>query len=188
MNRRPNRIVLLLAGLVLATVGATALLAAARLVALPEPAALSAESSASFEAYPQAWAAGAVLGGLLAAAVGAWLVKRQFKTRPAGRVGRVTLARGDRGRTTLEAAAVARAAAADLRSRRGVVASHVRMVTFGARPRLLVSLAIDADTEPRTALERAEEVYGRVCRLIGRQTVRVDTVVRPTAAESSRVR
>lgn len=188
MNRRPNRIVLIIVGLVLAAAGTFALLAAGGVVAIAQPADLYDQLAVSVAAYPREWAAGVVVGGLLVAALGAWLVRRQLRTRRGGRVGTVQLDRRDLGGTTLEAAAVARAAAADLRTRRGVVDSNVRMLTFGSRPRLLVSLAIRADTEPRAVLDRAEDVYQRLCRVLGAEAVHVDTRVRPTGEPPSRVR
>lgn len=187
MNRRPNRVVLLLTGLLLVAAGTVALLAADGILAVPEPAELYEQAAASAAAYPREWAAGAVVGGLLVAAVGAWLVQRQLKVRRGGRLSTVTVDRGERGGTTLQAAAVARAVAGDLRARRGVVDSDVRMITFGSRPRLLVSLSINAQTEPRTALDRAEEVYQRVGRVLGRDVVHVDTRVGPSREPSSRV-
>ncbi|MDP8930304.1 MAG: hypothetical protein M3O70_17480 [Actinomycetota bacterium] len=187
MSRRPNRIVLLLAGLLVASTGTVALLSAADILPVAEPGALYDRLTTSALAHPEQWTASVVLGGLLVAAVGTWLVQRQLKIRRGGRLGRVTLTREQRGRTTLEATAVARAAAADLRGRRGVVNSDVRMVTFGSRPRLLVSLAIDTDTEPRKVLGRAEEVYQRLCRLLGKQDLHVETIVRPTGKPPRRV-
>lgn len=187
MNRRPNRIVLTLAGLALVAAGTIALLAATGVVSLRQPGDIYDELAASVTGHSRNWAAGVVIGGLVLAAVGAWLVRRQLRVRRGGRLGTVTLDRRDRGRTTLEATAVARATAADLRARRGVVDSNVRMVAFGSRPRLLVSLAVSADTEPQAALDRAEKVYQRLPGVLGTDAVHVDTTVRPTAQRSSRV-
>lgn len=188
MSRRPNRIVLALLGLVLVAGGALVLLAAYGILPVAEPGALYDDLAAAAEAHPEQWAGGVALGGLLAAALGAWLVRRQLRVRRGGRLGTVTLAREARGRTTLEAASVGRAAAADLRRGRGVVSTHVRMVTYGPRPRLLVALAIDTDTDPRAALGGAEDVYQRICGLLGTPDLHVDTVVRPTAKPGDRVR
>jgi len=187
LNRRPNRIVLLLTGLVLMAAGAVALLAADGILPLPGPAELSEQLAVSAADRPQEWAAGGVIGGLVVAAVGMWLVRRQLRVRRGAGLGTVTLHHHERGRTTVESVAVARAAEADLRARRGVVDSDVRMITLGARPRFLVSLAIGADIEPRAALERAEEAYERVRKVLGRDAVHVDTTVRPTGQPPGRV-
>ncbi|HEV2766361.1 MAG TPA: hypothetical protein VGV63_01480 [Acidimicrobiales bacterium] len=187
MNRRPNRIVLALTGLLLVAAGSFALLAATGVIALRQPGDLYNEVVASVTTYSREWAAGGVVGGLLVAAVGAWLVRRQLTVEEGSRLGTVTLDHRDRGRTTLEAVAVARATAADLRAKRGVVDSAVRMVAFGSRPRLLVSLAVSADTEPHVALDHAEEVYQRLPRLLGTEAVHVDTRVRPTGEGPARV-
>lgn len=187
MNRRPNRFVLLLVGLVLMGAGVTALLAATGVLRLAEPATIYERLTTSANSNPAAWAAATVAGAIVVAAVGAWLVRRQLRIRRGGRLGTVTLDRGERGVTTAEAAAIAGAAAADLRAQRGIIDSTVRMVTFGSRPRLRVHLAISADTDPRTALERAEAVYRRVGQVVGRPAVHVDTTVRPTATQAERV-
>lgn len=188
MNRRPNRIVLGVTGLVLVAAGTLTLLAAGGAVPVAQPADIYHELAASVAAYSWQWTAGVVAGGLLLAAAGAWLVRRQFRAGHGGRLSTLTLDRRERGRTTVEATAVARAAAEDLRARRGVVGSEVRVVAFGSRPRLLVALAVSADTEPRTALDRAEDVYPRLCRVLGTEAVHVDTRVRPTAEPPARVR
>lgn len=187
MNRRPNRIVLCTTGLVLVAAGTAALLAANGIVRVTQPAKIYDQLVDSVAVYSREWTAGVVLAGLLVAAVGAWLVRRQLTPGHGNRLGTVTLDRRERGRTTLEATAMARAAAADLHARRGVVSSDVRMVAFGSRPRLLVSLAVSADTEPHTALDRAEEVYQRVCRVLGSEALHVDTRVRPTGERPARV-
>lgn len=187
MNRRPNRIVLTLTGVVLVAAGTTALLAAGGVVALQQPAQLHDRLTASVAANPEAWTAGVVVGGFLVAAMGFWLVRRQVTAGAGHRLGTLTLRRGPQGRTTLEAAAAARAAATDLRARRGVVGTGVQMVAFGPRPRLRVSLAVNADTEPRVALDRAEEVYERMRRVLGTEAIHVDTTVRPTGEPSARV-
>lgn len=187
MNRRPNRFVLLLTGLLLVAAGTAALLAADGIIPLLEPGELYEQLNTSVGAHPREWAAGVVVGGLLLAGIGAWLVQRQLKLRRGGRLGTVTIQRGDRGGSTLEAAAVARAAAADLKAQRGVIDSRVRMITYGSRPRLLVFLALSADTEPRTALDRAEEVYQRVSQVLDKEAVHVDTRVRPTGERGGRV-
>lgn len=187
MNRRPNRIVLSLTGVLLVAAGTAALLAAEGIVAFEQPARLHDRLTASLAAHSGAWTAGVVVGGLLVAAIGFWLARRQVTTGRRHRLGTLTLDRGQRGRTTLEAAAVTKAAAKDLRARRGVVDSGVRMLSFGARPRVRVSLVVDADTEPRAALDRAEEVYERMCRVMGTDALHVDTTVRSTGESSARV-
>lgn len=187
MNRRPNRIVLSVTGVLLVVAGATALLAAQGVVDLQQPAELHDRLTASVATYPREWTAGVLVGGFLVAAIGAWLVRRQVTAGGGDRLGTLTLHRGRRGRTTVEATAVAGAAAKDLRGRRGVVDSAVRMVSFGARPRVRVWLAVSAHTEPRAVLDRAEHVYQRIGRMLGTDAVHVDTTVQPTGEPSARV-
>jgi hypothetical protein len=187
MNRRPNRAILILASLFLIALGLLSLLAAGGIVPLEQPAELYMQMAESAEAYPWAWLLGLIAGGLILAAVGAWLVSRQLRLGLGGRLGTVVIQRQGAGRTTLQAAAAAKAATADLRSRPPIADSGVRMVTFGSRPRLLVDLDISAETDPHRALEAAEEVYKRLARVLGVDAVNVDTRLRPRPTGESRV-
>lgn len=187
MTRRPNRIVLLLLALLLLAGAAVVLLAAGGLLELVAPADLYGRARSSAVAYPLAWTAGILAAGVLLALVGTWLIRRQFRIRPGGRLETVTVERGERGNTTVQAAPVARAAAADLQQVRGVEDSSVRLVTFGTRPRLIVDLDVDRDAAPRDVLERTESVYERLCGHLGVEGVHVDTVVRPSIRDARRV-
>jgi hypothetical protein len=188
MNRRPNRVVLVLVAVVLLALGLVPLLVGAGLLPLREPADLYGEMVAGAQAFPWAWALGVVLGGILLAALGAWLVRRQLRIRRGGRLDTVVVQRTDRGRTTLKAVSAAQAAAADLSSRKPILDSNVRMVTFGDRPRLIVDLDVPAEGDPRRALQAAEDAYGRLATALGVEAVHVDTQVHPTGSgRASRV-
>jgi hypothetical protein len=187
MTRRPNRVILLVVALVLIAAAVLALLAAAGIVNLLTPADLYQRARASAALYPLAWQAGFAVAGLFLIVLGAWLVRRQLRLRPGGRLDTVTLQRGDRGRTTVAPAQVAGAAAADLRHVRGVAGSNVRLVTFGARPRLIVDLDVDREAPLREVLDRTESVYARLSQSLGVEGVHVDTTVRPTGREQDRV-
>lgn len=187
MNRRPNRATLTLVSLLLIALGLLPLLAAGEVVRLEQPAGLYMRMVAGADAYPWAWLLGFIAGGFIIAAIGAWLVSRQVRLRPGGRLGTVVVQRQEAGRTTLQAAAAAKAAAADLRSRLPITDSGVRMVTFGARPRLYVDLEISAETDPHRALESAEEVYQRLAGVLGVDAVNIDTRLRPRTTGQSRV-
>lgn len=185
MTRRPNRFLLLLLAVLLLAGAAVALLAAAGVLQLLAPSDLYEQAQSSAAAYPLPWAAGIVVGGIVVAILGAWLVRRQLRVRPGGRLGTLTVQRGDRGRTTLPAVAVANAVAADLRRVRGVEGSNVRLVTFGTRPRLIVDIDVDRDASVREVLDRTESVYERLCRHAGVDTVHVTTRTRLGAARQS---
>lgn len=187
MNRRPNRVILTFVALLLIVVGVVGLLATAGLVVLQQPAEVYEQMVAGAAAYPWAWLLGIIAGGLVVALLGAWLVMRQLGGRGSGRLGTVVVQRADRGRTTLKAAAVTRAAAADLRNHTTIQESSVRMATFGARPRFLVNLSVSTDTEPLRALEAAEGVYERLTRVLGADKVIVDTRLRLRPKALSRV-
>lgn len=187
MTRRPNRIVLLLVAALVLAGAAVPLLAAAGQLELLAPADLYEQARASAAAYPLEWLAGIAAAGIVLAALGAWLVRRQLRVRPGGRLGTLAVERGERGRTTLEAAAVANAAAADLRRIRGVENSNVRLVTFGARPRIIVDLDIDRDASLREVLDNTESVYERLCHHLGVDDVHVDTRARPSTRRAGRV-
>ena len=186
MNRRPNRTILTLVALLLIGIGLLPLLAAGEVLPLEQPAGLYRQMVAGADAYPWAWLLGFIAGGLIIAALGAWLVSRQLRARP-GRLGTVVVQRQEAGRTTLRAAAPAKAAAADLRNKPPITDSSVRMVTFGARPRLFVDLEISAEADPHRALESAEEVYQRLAGVLGVDAVNIDTRLRPRTTEQSRV-
>lgn len=187
MNRRPNRVTLTLVALLLIVGGVVGLLAAAGVVALQQPAEVYEQMVAGAGAYPWAWLLGIIAGGLVVALFGTWLVARQVGGRRGGRLGTMVVQRADRGRTTLKAAAVTRAAAADLRSHRTVRDSSVRMITFGARPRFLVNLTVSTDTDPLRALEVAEDVYERLNGMLGADKVIVNTRLRLRPGSPSRV-
>lgn len=187
MNRRPNRATLTLVSLLLIALGLLPLLAAGEVLPLEQPAGLYLQMVAGVDAYPWAWLLGFIAGGFIIAAIGAWLVSRQLRLHPGGRLGTVVLQRGEAGRTTLHAAAAAKAAAADLCNRLPISDSRVRMVTFGARPRLFVDLEISAEADPHRALGSAEEVYQRLAGVLGVDSVNIDTRVRPRITGQSRV-
>ena len=187
MNRRPHRALLTLVALVLIALGLLPFLAAGEVVPLEQPAGLYMQMVAGADAYPWAWLLGFIAGGFIVAALGAWLVSRQLRARPGGRLGTVVVQRQEAGRTTLQAAAAAQAAAADLRTRLPITDSGVRMVTFGARPRLFVDLEISADTDPHRVLESAEEVYQRLAGVLGVDAVNVDTRLQPRTTGQARV-
>lgn len=180
MNRRPNRAILTVAALVLIALGLVPLLAAAGVLPVDEPGQLYRQITGGASAYGWAWLLGLIAGGLVLAAVGIWLVARQFRWRPGGRLDTVVVQRGDSGRTTLQAASAAEAAAADLRRKAPITDSAVRMATFGSRPRLFVDLDVTTETSPRRTLEAAEEVYQRFAGVLGVEGVRVNTRLRPT--------
>jgi hypothetical protein len=187
MNRRPNRVVLTVLAILLVALGAFLLLAAEGVVALDQPADVYRRTAAGAADYPAAWLLGLIVGGLVVAVLGLWLVARQFRWRPGGRLDTVVVQRADHGRTTLQAAAAADAAAADLRRRPPITGSAVRMVTFGSRPRLYVDLDVAAETDVHRALETAEESYQRLAGVLGVDAVSVDTRLRPTAPDRARV-
>ncbi len=184
---RPNRFILLLIAVLLLAGAAIVLLAAAGLLELPAPAELYGEAEASAAVYPWAWVAGSAAAGVVLAALGAWLVRRQLRFRRSERLSTVVLQRGDRGRTTVKATAVTDMAAADLGRVRGVQDSKVRFLTFGARPRLLVQLDVDEDASLREVLERTEPAHERLSRHLGVDGVHVETIVRPSTEAARRV-
>lgn len=188
MSRRPNRVILLITAVVLVTAAAVVLLAAAGLLDLLEPSQLFDRAESSAAAYPLAWTGGILVVGALCIALGAWLVRRQLRVRPGGRLDTVTVERGDRGRTTAQAAPIADAVAADLRRVRGVTGSDVRLVTFGDRPRLIVDLDVAEGASLRDVLDRSEAAYERLEDHLGVKGVHVDTVLQPSAQSPPRVR
>lgn len=181
MSRRPNRVILTIVSILLIALGLIPLLAAAGVIPLEDPSEWYLDMAAGADAYPWAWSLGVIAGGLLLAALGAWLVARQLRGRPGGRLDTVVVQRRDGGRTTLQAAAAANAAAKDLRRKSPIADSGVRMVTYGSRPRLFVVLDISPETDPHRALDAAEDVYGRLADVLGADALSVDTRLRLTS-------
>lgn len=202
MIDRVNRVLLALIGLGLVALAVLGLLAAQGLVRIAEPATLYQRAIAVLET-PEGMAITAA-AGLVLVAIALWWVSRQITPPVRAGVDTLTIhhnpvvqssengsdgeeARPARGRTTLDADAVSRAVARDFAQLPGVEDAGCRLLTAGARPRLRVRAEVHADADLHEVRRAAEEVYGRVCRLLGVESVHAEVELRPRDRERERV-
>jgi hypothetical protein len=184
-----NRFLLLLLGLLLIAGGVIGLLAAGGWLPLLEPGAIYQQSVDAVNARPSLWWTVIVVGALLLMLLGLLLAWGQISP-PRGHHSTprsVTIERTNRGRTTLDAAALARAATLDLRRIPNVTGGRARFDNFGRRPRLLASLDLEADADLAAVRQNLEEVYGRLCRFLDVDRLQTSVRLRPTEREPTRV-
>ncbi|CAN5852495.1 hypothetical protein BH23ACT10_BH23ACT10_36060 [soil metagenome] len=185
-----NRVILTLLAVVLVAAGVLALVISAGVVTIAQPAALLARLATVASGEPGLWwpvlIGGAVIVALLAAW---WAVHQAIVRRPGGSLSTVVLDAGDRGRTTVEAAKVANAAAVDLRRLPNVTASSARLVGNGHGRLLRAHIDVAAEADLRAVREATDAVYDRVGRLLGDDNLPTHTRIRPVATTPrSRVR
>lgn len=195
-----NRVVLALIGLVVLAAAVTGLLAARDLVLIADPATLFARAQTALRTTAEVMALTAA-AGLVIAALALWWVSRQITPPVATGIDTLTIhdtgvVHGSddgadpaptRGRTTLDADAVARVVAADFARLPGVDDAGCRLLTAGARPRLRVRAEVYADADLDVVRRAAEEVYGRLCRVLGVESVHAEIELRPRDRPRERV-
>lgn len=189
MINRVNRIVLGLIGLVIAAVAVVGLLVAGDTISVDdEPGELYRDLADDVIGAKEAWGAGVIALAVVLAWLGLWWAFRQLVARADGSgVSTTEVVRTDRGSTTLEPVAVARAVAQDLETVPGVTGSKVRFIEMGQKPHLVATVSIRDDTEPAMVREAAEEPFARLCHALGTPGVTVDLRIRPTGAQPARV-
>lgn len=186
-----NRIVLTLMAILLIAAGILALLAAIGVVAFTQPSELYVQLGTAVRGDPELWWPVLIGGAVIVALLAIWWALRQpMLRRPGEALSTVVLDRGDdRGRTTVEAAKVAQAAAIDLRRLPHVTASSARLVGRGQGRLLRTHIDVCADAELTSVRKAADEVYERVAGLLGTEELPTHTRIRPVAtAPSARVR
>lgn len=199
-----NRVVLALIGLAVVAAAVTGLLAGRDQIAIAEPATLYARAETALRTTTEGMAVTAAAGLILVALV-LWWISRQITPPVTTGVDTLTIQHNAvvqgsdpgkealappepaRGRTTLDADAVARAVAADFARLPGVDDAGCRLLTAGARPRLRVRAEVHADADLDAVRAAAEQVYGRLCRLLGVESVHVDVELRPRERQRERV-
>lgn len=197
-----NRVLLALIGLGLAGLAVTGLLAAQGLVLIAQPATLYERAVTALET-PEGMAIIAA-AGLLLTALALWWVSRQITPPVRSGVDTLTIHHNAvvqpsddaenpedsppaRGRTTLDADAVSRVVAADFAQLPGVEDAGCRLLTAGSRPRLRVRAEVHADADLHAVRTAAEQVYGRLCRLLGVEAVHAEVELRPRDRQRERV-
>lgn len=177
-----NRVILTVLALLLIAAGILALLAATELLTVAQPGVLRRQIGAATRADPGFWWPILVGGAVIIALLAAWWAARQvIVRRPGGSLSTVTLDSGDRGRTTVEAAKVAQAAAADLRRLPQVTSSSARLVANSQTRQLRTRVDVPADADLRSVRSAAGDVYDRVAAVLGADQLVTHTRIRPVA-------
>lgn len=195
---RVNRVALGVAGAVLVAVGVGGLLLGQGVITWSSPGREYARRAADAVGNPDL-AAGIAMGVcVVALLVGLrWALAQLRPVSDGERLGTFRVGDGSRGRTTVAAASVARAAAADLGRRPGVASAKVRLRALRPRARvtLAVELTIDADIE--VGLAEIQGVLDRLLAALGTDGDHADAEVRirfarpasaPRSAPAVRVR
>jgi len=184
---RVNRVALGLIGAVMAAAGVIGLLARRRAIDLAEPGTLYRRVHRNVVDHPETWKWSAIAGGTVLALASLLWVWRQIRPRGDGRISTTVLTRSQRGKTSVEPVAVARAVAKDLERVPGVTGAKVRMVTMTTRPQLVALVSIRDDADPHRVREGAELPYFRLCQALAVDAVDVDLRLRPTDELAARV-
>lgn len=197
-----NRVLLALIGLGLVALAVTGLLAAQGLVLIAQPATLYERAETALRT-PEGMAITAA-AGLVLTALALWWMSRQITPPARAGVDELTIhhnavvqpPEGEpapedgppaRGRTKLDADAVSRAVAADFARLPGVEDAGCRLLTAGPRPRLRVRAELNADADLHAVRSAAEQVYGRLCRVLGVDSVHAEVELRPRDRQRERV-
>lgn len=188
MIDRTNRVLLTLLSVVLIAAGAASLVAAIGAARLVAPAALYEQLVTWVRADPWVWWLAIMVGLLLILLLALRWVLRQFIVRRRGTgLATLVLDAGSRGTTTVEAASVARVAAADLERLRPVTGTTARLVDSGRERMLRTRMDVEADADLQSLRERADEVYDRIGDLLGIDALLAHTRIRLVAGAQRRV-
>lgn len=193
MTDHVNRILLLLIGLALVAAAAWGLLTAFDVLptGLPpmEPPASWYESIAgAVRDDPLLWGAVTAVAILVLVVLAARWALQQLRPNPRPRLTTTTIADGDRGRTTVEPVALARAAAHDLGSRPGILRADARLASLGDVIRVELDAVLAEGMDRRRADAAVSRVLERLGRAVGGEDVRADIRLRYTDHRGSRVR
>lgn len=189
MIDRTNRVVLLLLGVLLVAAGAVALAASQDAVALDQPASVFDRVSMAVQQRPALWWSVILAAtGLIMALALLWAVRQVVVRRPGDPLSTITLEDGDRGRTTVDAASIARIAAADLARLPQVTASDARLVGDGAGRQLRTRVDVLTGADVRALQSGAARVYARVADAMGADSLSTHTRISPVGGRAPRVR
>lgn len=123
---------------------------------------------------------------IIAVLAAGWALAQLRPVSDGERVDTVRLARGQRGRTTMAATTLTKAATADLMGRQGITAARVRLRAAKPIPRVqaTVEVALDADVE--AALAEVSDTMGRLIAALGAKPEEADTEIRLRFARTAR--
>jgi hypothetical protein len=183
-----NRMILALIGALLIAAGTMGLLAFTGVVSPQEPSSVYERLTTAVQERPILWWSVIIAGLVLVVVLALWWALRQLIVRrPGGALRTLDLDTSARGRTTVEATAVAGAAAADLRRLPQVTASNARVIPHGRKWSVRTRLDVVADADVPAVREATGEVYGRVAEALGVTDLPTHTRLRPRG-DAPRVR
>jgi hypothetical protein len=188
IDRRNRRRFTLLA-LLLIALGVLGLVLAADLLQVQQPSELYRRVAEPAGSQPWIVPTVLILLGLLLAYLGLRALRKQFAT-PTTRLAELTLARGERGRTTVEVDAYSRALTRDLERLEVVHSASARVVGAGtgALPHVRVRATYDEGVPVAEVRAAMEPAYQRLASTMGVEAVERDLHLKPASSRLPRVR
>ncbi len=162
---RFNRALFVVVGVILVGVGGGGLLLGEGVIHTTSPGALYARRATNVATSPNL-AAGIAMAVCLVVFLVAlrWAFAQLRPVSDGERLGTLTLFTGPRGRTTVAAASVAKAASTDIASRPGVTSAKVRLRALQPQTRVTLSAELALDADPDAVLG---ELQAALTRLLG---------------------
>lgn len=187
---RFNRGLFVVIGVILAAAGAGGLLLGEGAVHGTSPAALYARRAADAASSPDLAAGIAMAICLVLFLLGLrWAFAQLRPVTDRERLATLTLSAGPRGRTTLAATGVARAAAADITGRPGVTSAKVRLRALRPETRVTMSVELALGADPDAVLDQLQAALTRLLGALDADEATSQTEIRlrfPRPARSSR--
>ncbi|MDQ6799013.1 MAG: alkaline shock response membrane anchor protein AmaP [Actinomycetota bacterium] len=160
---RFNRGLFLAVGVILAAAGGGGLVLGEGVVAGTSPATLYARRADEAASRPDLAAGIAMAVCLVLLLVGLrWAFAQLRPVSDGERLANLTLFAGPRGRTTVAATTVAKAAAADISSRPGVTSAKVRLRALRPQTRVTLSVEMILDADPNAVLGELQDALTRL--------------------------
>ena len=165
---RFNRGLFLVVGVILVVVGGIGLLLGEDVFGGTAPGTLYARRAADVARSPDLAAAIAMAVCLVALLAGLrWAFAQLRPVSDGERLGTLTLSTGPRGRTTVAATSVARAAATDIGGRPGVTAAKVRIRALQPQTRVTLTVELSLDADPDAVLGELQSALTRLYGALG---------------------
>ncbi|MDQ2725048.1 MAG: hypothetical protein M3Y36_06085 [Actinomycetota bacterium] len=160
---RLNRVLFGIVGVILAGAGGGGLLLGEGVIHGTSPGTLYARRATDAATNPDL-AAGIAMALCLVVLLVAlrWAFAQLRPVTDGERLATLTLFAGPRGRTTVAAASLAKAASADIASRLGVTSAKVRLRALQPQTRVTLSVELALDTDPDAVLGELQEALTRL--------------------------
>lgn len=184
---RGNRVAFVVVGAVLAAAGVAGLLLGQGTVKWSSPGREYRRLASDAAGNPDLAAGIAMAVCLVAFLLGMrWAFAQLRPVSDGERLGTFRVGDDRRGQTTVAAASVARAAAADLASRPGVASAKARIRAFRPRARVTLSAELDLDADLEGALAEIQGALGRLLEVLGTPATDADAEIRVRFARAPR--